>query len=237
MSENVEIGLKEFLKLLGKRFWVVILGALILGTATLLYTKQMVKPQYDASIKIFVNNSSQDGSPITSGDQQVARRLVATYIGIIESDTVLDKVIAECGVKMDAGKLKRMIEAEAVGETEIFQLTVRSEDPRLSMELANTIAEVAPDVIKQFIKGSDTQILDWAKLPKGPSGPNYTLNTMLGVIIGAVLAVVGLLLYMLLDTRIKSEEDIGKICRIPIMGTIPNLASDGKKPVKMKGRR
>lgn len=236
MSENVEIGLKDFLKLLGKRCWVIILGALILGTAVLLYTKQMVKPQYEASIKIFVNNNSQDGSPITSGDQQVARRLVATYIGIIESDTVLDKVIAECGVNLDAGKLKRMITAEAVGETEIFQLTVKSENPQLSMDLANTIAKVAPDVIKEFIKGSDTQILDWAKLPKGPSGPNYTFNAMLGVIIGAALSIVGLLVYMLLDTRIKGEEDIGKICRIPIVGTIPNLTTDSKKPVK-KGRR
>ena len=241
MSETIEIGLKDFLKLLGKRWWVIILCAAILGGSVFLYTKQMINPQYEASVKILVNNySGQDGTPITSGDLQVAMRLVATYINIIESDTVLDKVISECAevcpANMDADKLRSMISAGAIGETEMFNVTVRSESPELSQKLANTIADVAPDVIKDFIKGSDTEIIDRAKLPKAPCGPNYTLNTVLGVLIGAIAAILGLLINMLLDTRIKNEEDIGKICKIPVMGVIPNLSADGKKPMR-KGKR
>ena len=239
MSENIDVSLQEFLKFLGKRIWIVVLCAALLGTSVFVYSKNFVKPQYEASVSVYVNNSSgQEGNRITTADLQVAMRLVATYINIIQSDTVLDKVIAECGVDLNAKQLREMISASSIGETEMFRVTVRTTDPQMSMDLANVISEVAPDEITKFIEGSTTKIIDKAKLPTEPCAPNYTVNTILGVLIGMTLAIIGLLLYMLLDTRIKTEDDLAKICKIPVMGLIPNLSSDGKKPVrKGKGKR
>jgi len=237
MSENVDVGLRDFMKFLGKRIWIVVLCAAILGASVLIYTKSFVEPQYEASISVYVNNSTgQSGSKITSSDLQAALRLVATYINIIQSNTVLDKVIETCDVNLTAGQLRGMISAKSIGDTEMFQVTVRSTDPQMSMDLANVIAEVAPKEISQFIEGSTTKIIDLAKLPTAPCAPNYMLNTVLGVMIGGVLAILGLLVYMLLDTRIKTEEDLGRICKIPVMGLIPNLSVDGKKTAQ-KGRR
>ena len=237
MSENVDVGLCDFMKFLGKRIWIVALCAVVLSASILVYTKNFVKPQYEASVSIYVNNNAgQEGGKITSADLQVAMRLVETYINIIQSDTVLDKVIAECGANLSTNQLREMISAKSIGETEMFRVTVRTTNPQLSMDLANVIAEVAPGEITQFIDGSTTKIIDKAKLPQAPCAPNYTLNTVLGFLIGVILAIIGLLLYMLLDTRIKTEEDIGKICSIPVMGLIPNLATDVKKTVK-KGKR
>jgi len=237
MNENIDVGLWDFLKFLGKRIWIVALCAVILCGSVLVYTANFVKPQYEASVSIYVNNNSgQDGSRITSSDLQVALRLVATYINIIQSDTVLDKVIAECGVNLTANQLRGMISAKSIGETEMFRVTVKTTDPKMSMDLANVIAEVAPGEIGQFIEGSTTKIIDRAKLPTAPCAPSYALNGTLGFLIGAILAIIGLLLYMVLDTRIKNEEDLAKICDIPVMGLIPNLAVDTKKSAK-KGKR
>ena len=225
------------MKFLAKRIWIVILCAAVLGGSVLIYSKSVLNPEYEASVSIYVNNtSSLEGNRISSSDLQVAMRLVATYINIIQSDTVLDKVIETCGVNLDADQLRGMITAKSIGDTEMFRVTVRTHNPQLSKDLANVIAEIAPGVINQYIVGSTTQVVDVAKLPKEPCGPNYTLNTVLGVIIGIALSVLGLVTYMLVDTRIKGEEDISKICKIPVMGVIPNLTTDTKKPVK-KGRR
>ena len=237
MNENVELGLQDLLKFLAKRIWIILLCGLLLGSSMLLYSTSVLKPEYEASVSIYVNNASgQDGGRISSSDLQAAMRLVATYINIIQSDTVLDKVIETCGVNLDANQLRNMISAKSIGDTEMFRVTVRSHKPQMSMDLANVIAQIAPGVINQFIVGSTTQVIDWAKLPKEPCGPNYTLNTVLGVMIGFALAVMGLVIYMLVDTRIKSEEDINKICKIPVMGVIPNLATDSKKTGR-KGTR
>jgi len=239
MSENIELGLQDFLKFLAKRVWIILLCGLLLGTAMLFYSTSVLKPEYEASVSIYVNNASGQEGRLSSSDLQVALRLVSTYINIIRSDTVLDKVIESCGVNLSPNQLRDMISAKSIDDTEMFRVTVRSHNPQMSRDLANTIATVAPDIINQFIVGSKTQVVDWAKLPKEPSGPNYTLNTVLGAMIGMTLAVVGLVIYMLVDTRIKGEEDIAKICKIPVMGVIPNLAADSKstkKPVR-KGKR
>lgn len=229
MNDHKEIDLGEYFKLLFKRIWLVALCAVLLGTSAMVYTKNFVTPKYQASVSIYVNNNSQkDGAYISSADLAVALRLVATYVNIIQSDTVLDKVIQETGLMLSTAQVRGMISAEAVGETEMFKVTVTTPNPQMSADLANAIADVAPGVISEIIEGSSAKVIDRAKVPAYRSSPSMTSNTMLGAVIGAALAMVIILLQMLMDVRIKNEEDLGKICQIPVLGVIPQLNTDAK---------
>lgn len=237
MNENVEIDLREFFRVLLKKFWIVALCAILVGTSVLVYTINFVTPQYEASVSIYVNNNSgKDSAYISSADLAVALRLVATYVNIIQSDTVLDRVIEETGLKLTAKQVRGMISAEAMGETEMFKVTVTTPNAQMSADLANAIAAVAPEEISQIIEGSSAKIIDFAKVPDGKSAPSYTANGILGCFIGAMLAVVMILLQTLMDVRVKSEEDLAKICQIPVLGVIPQLSSDTKTTGK-KARR
>ena len=53
--------------------------------------------------------------------------------------------------------------------------------------------------------------------------PNIMTNTLLGGVIGAVLPYAFFLVLAVLDTRIKSEEDIKNKFKYPILGQIPHL--------------
>lgn len=237
MNETVEIDLRGLFKVLLKRAWIIVLCAIILGSAVLMYTVNFVAPQYKASVTIYVNNnSSKDTSYISSSDLAVALRLVTTYVNIIQSNTVLDKVIAETNLALTTDQVRSMISAEVVGETEMFKVTVTTPYPQMSMDLANAIAAIAPDEIAEIIEGSSAKIIDYARLPKGSSSPNYTTNTILGAAAGAALAIVVIVLQNMLDVRIKNEEDLEKICSVPVLGVIPDLAND-KKDLGKKVRR
>lgn len=237
MNETVEIDLRGLFKVLLKRAWIIVLCAVILGSAVLVYTVNFVAPQYKASVTIYVNNnSSKDTSYISSSDLAVALRLVTTYVNIIQSNTVLDKVIAETNLALTTDQVRSMISAEVVGETEMFKVTVTTPYPQMSMDLANAIAAVAPDEIAEIIEGSSAKIIDYARLPKSSSSPNYVTNTVLGAVAGAVIAIVAVVLQNLLDVRIKNEEDLEKICSVPVLGVIPDLAND-KKDSGKKVRR
>lgn len=237
MGESVEIDLKDFFRVLLKRIWIVALCAILLGVSVFVYTLNFVTPKYEASVSIYVNNNSgTDGKYISSSDLAVALRLVATYVNIIQSDTVLDKVIAETGLRLTTNQVRGMISAEPIGETEMFKVTVSTPNAQMSADLANSIASVAPAEISGIIEGSSAKIIDYAKVPKAQSGPNYTKNAILGAVIGAALATVGILLYTLLDVRVKNEEDLTRICQIPVLGVIPQLSADTKATGK-KARR
>ena len=57
----------------------------------------------------------------------------------------------------------------------------------------------------------------------GLVSPNLTTNVMLGAVIGAAVPYVIALVYFLLDTRIKTEDDVKNRFAYPILGQIPRL--------------
>lgn len=235
MNDNIEINLSEFFRTLLKRIWLIVLCAAICGTAVLVYTKNFVRPTYQASVTMYVNNNSGRENPyISSSDLAVALRLVATYVNIIQSDTVLEKVIQEADVQMSAPQLRGMISAKAIGETEMFQVTVTSFEPKQAAELANAIASVAPTEIASIIEGSSAKVIDHARIPSAPTSSGAGRKAMLGAIAGAAVVVLITLLQILMDVRINSEDDLTKISAIPVLGVIPALSVEPRKSRRKK---
>lgn len=228
MNETIELDLKEIGKMLLRNLWAIILCAVIAGLAMLTYTIKCVTPTYKASVTMYVNNSSGvNGQYISSSDLAVAQRLVETYTNIIASNRVLDKVVARVeenyNTKITSGQLRGMLAASAVGETEMFKIAVIAPDPKMAMDLVNTIAEVAPDEISNIIPGSTAVVVDLAEKPNSRYGPNYTKNTILGFLVGGVLVAAILVVQQLLDTRILKKEDLERICGVPVLGVIPEI--------------
>lgn len=233
MNETVEIDLRELLKILLKRSWLILLCAVIMGASVLVYTHKFVEPTYQASVTIYVNNNSnKDSNHISSSDLAVALRLVETYVNIIQSDTVLEKVISETGLTLSAGQIRGMLSAKAVGETEMFRVSITSTNPQMSADIANAIAEAAPTEISKIIEGSAAKIIDYAKVPTVPSAPNYSTNTVVGGAVGAVIAVILVIVMHLADVRVKKEEDLLRIMDAPVLGVIPDLEELSRKKSK-----
>ena len=142
---------------------------------------------------------------------------------MLTSDTVLERVIKESNVNYSAAQLRGLVSASQVGDTEIFKVYVTNADPGIAAQLANAIAKTAPDVIAEFVEGSSTKIIDYAKRPTGRFTPDYTRNTVIGAAVGAAAALVFLTLQSLLDVRIKDENDLADLFELPVLGQIPDL--------------
>lgn len=228
--ENIkEINLTELFAAIVRKIWWVILCALLVGAATYIYTDNFVQPMYRTSVKIYVNNkeNTTNASGVSANDLATSQRLVLTYVNILRSDSVLDKVadnIRETtGKTISASSIRGSMTAGAMGETEIFEVFISSTNPEMCALVANAIADVAPAEIAYFVEGSSTKIVDYAKVPSAPYAPNVAKNTMIGMIVGALIAVAVVALQTLLDVRIKGEEDLALISKAPVLGMIPDL--------------
>lgn len=230
MERNVEIDLQELLRACLRRWWLILLCAVVAGVAVYFYTAIFVTPQYRTGASFYVNNSQQSGESqkISSADLATSQRLVLTYVNIIKSDTVLEKVIAEADLKMTPGQIRGMMTAESMDETEMFKVQISHADPYLATRVANAIATVAPAEIANILVGSTTKVVDRAKVPTSPYTPNRARNAVLGATVGALLAVAYIVLMTLMDVRIKSEDDLMAISSVPVLGMIPDFSEDGK---------
>ena len=175
-NAEMEIDLGRVFRAVMDRAWMVILVTVLCSVLTAAGTYFLVTPQYQASAKFYVNNSSisvGDASlSISSGDLSTSRSLVDSYIVILNTRETLSDVIDYAGVNLGVGQLRDMISAGAVNATEIFKVSVTSPDPNEAERLANAIAYILPKRIGTIIDGTSAKVVEAAVVPGSPSSPS-----------------------------------------------------------------
>lgn len=227
-----QIDIKRMIEVVLDRIVSVVVITIIFGLLAFALSEFLIVPKYESSITMYVNNrrnateNSMETKTMTS-DITASQMLVPTYIEMIKSNNVLqevaDEVREKTGEKFTVKKIKNMLTAEAVSNTEIIRVSIKTEDSRLAREIANTIADVAPEKIQKFIELSDVRIIDKAKISTSPVSPNVRNNTILGALIGFVLSISFILLRELFDVRVKSVDDLVSSFQFPVLGTIPEI--------------
>lgn len=221
-----ELDLRKLLLTYLSQWRLVAVWTVAAALASLLVTVGVMTPVYTAGVRIYVNNirSDQYVEYISSSNLATAQRLVNTYINMIESNTVLEKVAGASGLDVTADQIRRMMFAAQVEDTELLDVTITHRDPVFAARLANTLAEVAPGEIEMFVEGSSAKVIDYAKVPDMPSAPSKSRNCILGALVGCMAAVLYLTSRYLLDTRIRDEDDLRALFEEPVLGRIPVAA-------------
>lgn len=221
-----EIDLLRLVAAYLRRWWLIVIFGLAGAGIALAITVYAIVPQYQASVTIYVNNYTVNNNQeyVSGSDLSTAQKLVKTYTNMLTSDSVLEEVAASTGYGYSAGELRGFISTQQVESTEIFKVYVTHPDPGTAADLANAIARTAPDAIAEFVEGSSTKIIDYAKTPTGRYSPSYTKNTVIGGLIGGVIILLFLTLQYLMDVRIKNEQDLSALCDVPVLGQIPDFS-------------
>lgn len=229
-EQEYEIDLLELLRAMWSHILVILLTAVICAGLALGGTLLFVTPTYKASALMYVNSSdiSLAGSKlsISASDLSAAKSLVDTYIVIMNTRTTLNEVIEKSGVSYTYEQLKEMISASSVNSTEIFSVEVTSADPQEAELLANTIATVLPERISAVVDGCSVRIVDNAVIPVHRAAPNYFHNTMLGLLLGAILACGAVTVAFLRDDKIHDGDYLIDTYKLPVLATIPDLTAD-----------
>ena len=223
-QDKFEIDVFQLVKVLCKRKFLIVLAAIIAGLAAFAYSSFVIQPQYTSTTRIYVVNRNQADKPgLTNQDLQAGSYLVKDYREIILSQGVLEKVVADQSLAMDAKTLGRKVSVTVPADTRIVSISVRDGKPEEASRIANALREVAAQKIISVTKVSDVTTLEEARPATSPSSPNIRRNTMMATVAGVGFVTVIVLLVELLDDRVKRPEDIEEVMHISLLGVIPNL--------------
>ncbi len=228
MEQFGELNLKRLSEIIFKHIGMIISVTLIAGILAFIYSETMVLPEYESTVTIYVNNKvSEDSTRVLTSDIAAAQMLVDTYKVIIESDTVLSQVVARLEEEGIEGYypniLRSCISAQSVNDTEILEITVRDTDKKNTFMIANIIAEVAPDIIQEYVEASSVKVVDYA-LEGVKVAPIIQKNMVIGMVLGLFCACAFVILKEIFDMRIKTEDDLEQWFKIPILGVIPDIS-------------
>lgn len=149
--------------------------------------------------------------------------------------TELRRVTGSVGVTNTINRQREADVRAALAEqrTKVLRMRqVRDEGLLLLQDLQN--AQRAYDAILQrftqtSLEGQTTQsnvnILTQAATPTEPSSPRVVLNTLLGMVVGLLLAVGLALVLELRDRRVRSAEDVVAAVGLPVLGVMPKPGS------------
>jgi len=234
-----EISIKELFVCIWERIWIVLISTLVFGVAAFFITKFAITPQYEAKIRLYVNNKTESASSLTSSDVSAAKSLVDTYITIIESNSVIDEIIKNTEYDYATGQIREMLSAKSVNGTEVFEVSIQGPSPEECAVIANLVADIAPNKISEIVEGSSVKIVDRAKVDPVPIAPNMKKNVVIGCFLGFIISCMVVVLLHMFDTTIYDEDDLKQCCTLPILGIFSdfNQASQGNKRNTYYGRR
>lgn len=218
-DDEIEIDLKEiFYYLLSK--WVVILVFVVLGTSIFgCYHKFLLKPTYQADASIYITNTD---SLLTFSDLQLSSALTEDYAQIIKSRTVLKEVISELNLDLDYKQLGQLVTVDIPSSSHIVHIYVKCDDPNICRDIANSLMNVSVKQIHKIIGSGEPTIIDGSELDAIQDvTPSMIKYLGIGAGSGFALILIILVVQIIIDNTLKSEDDIEKYLDIPVLTAIP----------------
>lgn len=227
-EEELEIDLGKLLKALWHRAWAIVLAMLLGGGLAFSYACYVVTPEYKANALLYVNNGSLSvgGTSISLSDLSASKTLVDTYSIILRTRLTLNDVIEQADLDYTYEQLRKMVSADAVNGTEIFEISVVSTDPKEAEMITNMLVEILPEKVAEVMDGCSVRTVDFAVVPAKPISPNVTKYTMMGILAGMFLSCGLIVLLQLLDNQIRNEDDLIQSYDLPVLAMVPNLFSE-----------
>ncbi len=216
-----EFNILEFLRYYWNKIVFVVLFTMIGLILSIVYTLKIQVPVYEAKTSLVLVNNSQENSTITQTDITINKNLLSTYREIIQSRRILNKVIAALGLEIDYDNLKSSVKVKSAENTEIIIISVYNEDANLSRDIANCIAEVFEGEITEIYNIENVSIIDEASVNESPYNVHILRQFVMGTGAGFLLSSLIIAVMFYFDDTVKSEEEIEKDLKVPILGSVP----------------
>ena len=232
-----ELDLKDLFNMFWTRKFEIILIVIIAIVIGFIYSYVLVKPEYKSTTSILLakSNAAQSGDgTITSTEITLNQKLVSTYSDLIKTDKVLTQVINNLKIDKTVENLKKNIQVTAKDDTEIIAISVTDADSEMARKIANEAAQVfITQIAQQYYNMDNVYVVDEAKAESKLYNINHTKDLIIFAAAGFVIACIYVLIANMLDTTVKSKEDIEKKLGLTVLTSIPvcdfKKAKGGKK--------
>ncbi|QAY67217.1 YveK family protein [Paenibacillus protaetiae] len=227
--------LKQYWTIVRKRLWMIALIVIIFCLSTGIYSYYLVKPQYEATAKLIVNDYKGSSSLLTTMDLGAIDstvKLIKTYKEIIKTPRIMKQVASDYPQLNESyGDLIGKVNVSSVNETQVMSISVKDESYGHAAQIANAVALVFQKSVPSLMKVDNISVLDQADPSEshGPVAPNPKMNIAVAFMLGLMLGIGIAFLLDYLDDSINTEEDVERILGLPVLTSIPRIREQDLK--------
>ncbi|MEU4312735.1 hypothetical protein [Nocardia sp. NPDC024068] len=217
--------LPDYLRLV-RRYWAVLSAGLVLGLGLAVYQADSAPETYTATSTLYVTMAT--GTSVADSYQGglAAQQRVRSYLELVTSDRVVDRVIGQLGLGLDREELRAKITADTPPATSLLRVSVTDADPETGRVLADQVVSQVRALIDELetieataAPAARVAVVDAAQTPTEPSSPGSTrllaVGALGGLLVGAAIA------YLLarLDKKVRDTAGLEALGQ-PVLGTV-----------------
>ncbi|HRH30251.1 MAG TPA: GNVR domain-containing protein, partial [Aquabacterium sp.] len=169
---------------------------------------------------------------IDTAKAQLRREMarISTSLGMSSNMSSTREAVADQAYEAQREKLMKMKESRS-------ELAVLEREVENAQRMYEAImARMGQTTLESASAQSPVSILSVAVEPTEASSPKLVLNTIIAVVLGALIAMIVALLLELFDRRIRSSDDLTELLETPVLGQLPGLdANKSRKLALPKG--
>ncbi|MGL5353945.1 MAG: YveK family protein [Clostridium sp.] len=219
------IDLERFIDVLKKRWKVIVICTL---TATLLsgiVTFFIIKPQYEASTKLFIGKEEVSGTVKNYDNNEIMmyQKLLKTYSEVIKTKDLAKRAIDNGNLDLKPAQVLSNLNIVPIADTQILQIKFKGENPKDAKNVIESVTNEFIEISNELVPNGNVQVLEEVQFPKNAVSPNKKNNILIGMLMGIICGCGLVILLEFLDNTFKSKNQIETELEIAVIGVIPNI--------------
>lgn len=215
-----------------KRLWALVLAVtLVTALVTGIRDYRSYSPMYEAKARLAVS-SSYNGTDIFSSsyyDSATAQQLAEAFPHLLGTDLMKDLMLE----RLDKPYINGTITPKSVGNTNMFVLTVRSNDPQDACDVLEAAIACYPLVAVYMVDNPRIDVLEEPKVPTTPVNTFSWKESMTdGAVTGLVIGLALVALAAALTKTVTSAHQLQRIANVPVLATFPQLLTKKRRSQK-----
>ena len=227
--------LNKIFKILMKHIKLIITTTILVVAITAIGLFFVVKPKYQATSEIIVNQKLDKDTQVTEQQQAQSAdlQLVNTYKSILNSQTIGNAVRNKVGRSSYSDSSLNILTDTS---SQVISINVISHNAKNAANIANTTAKVFKTKIKSIMNVNNVSIISKAQEVKRPISPKKGMGIMAGVFAGVVFGIFLAILKEYNDKTVSSSSFIEDELGLIDLGTISDIDMKNiSKQIKNRG--
>lgn len=217
-NDVVEIDLKGLVSELWENWFTIFLSTILVAAIFLSSSIFFITPQYEGKAELYVLSKSTSVTSLT--DLQIGTSLSDDYLVVVGSRSVLLQVIDNLELDEDYRDLQKRVSTSMLSDR-IIQISVKDPDAAQAVAIAGEIADVSAAYISQKMDQDPPNVIENAYSDGEKVEPSLSRNTLLGAVIGFLIAAIMVAISVILNDSVMTTEDVITKLGINVLGTLP----------------
>ena len=227
-QKGFELNIIGYLLELSKKMWLIVIIAIVCGLLGGIVGKVTSKETYTSDISFIVNTLSENEAAENSAvSAQI--NITNTFKYVLSGRVLKDAVREACPGNLSYEFIDKSITVETVASTNAIELSVETENPETSYDIAKAVVDVYADVVEEIYPNAKLNVCETpVKATTAEVDRSVFAIATISAVIGIIIYCVFVLIVFIIRDTVKTADELSEKLQIPVLGSVQFVKNENK---------